>query len=72
MKYHIGNCVVLTGEDMLITEVMEREDGSAIATVDLSKEETAMLVEYAIIKLLKEAMDRNCNAIEENKDESQS
>ena len=53
----VGNVVVLTGEDMKILDLLEKPDGSAIMQVDLSQEEVRMLIEYALVGLLQEAIE---------------
>jgi len=40
---------------MQVADMAEHEDGSATLTFDLSKEETSMLVEYALQQLLRKA-----------------
>ena len=57
MIYHIHNVVVLTGADMKLLDILEKPDGSAITQWDMSQEEVGMLLEYAVVNLLKEALD---------------
>lgn len=40
---------------MLVTDYKEEDDGSATLQVDLSKEESAILIEYALKSLLTKA-----------------
>ena len=44
---------------MKILNVVEQEDGSAIIQVDLSAEETRLLLEKAIVDLLKETLEHS-------------
>jgi hypothetical protein len=44
---------------MKILDVDEQEDGSAIVKVDLTVEEVRLLLEKAIVDLLKEFLDKN-------------
>jgi hypothetical protein len=44
---------------MKVLNVVEQEDGSAIIQVDLSAEETRLLLERAIVDLLKETLEHS-------------
>ena len=42
---------------MKILELYEEEDGSALVNIEMSGDEMSMLVEYALINLIKEAIN---------------
>jgi hypothetical protein len=42
---------------MQFSEFVENEDGSCSTHVDLSSEETQMLIQYALVKLLKDHVE---------------
>lgn len=44
---------------MKIIELVENTDGSATIQVDMAKEETAQLIEYALLDLLTKAAKAN-------------
>lgn len=52
-----GGLVLVTGADMKLLNIVEKPDGSAITQWDMSQEEVAMLLEYAVVNLLKEAIE---------------
>ena len=43
---------------MKVLEIVEREDGSADVELEMSKEEVKLLIQYAVVNLLKEAIER--------------
>ena len=43
---------------MKVLEIVEREDGSADVELEMSEEEHKLLIQYAVVNLLKEAIER--------------
>lgn len=43
---------------MKVLEIVDNDDGSATLTLDMTEEEKSILIEYAIIKLLKEYIEK--------------
>jgi hypothetical protein len=51
---------------MELLEFKENEDGSATITLDLNKQECEMLIEYAVIDIIKKQIERYKNELAEN------
>jgi len=45
-------------DKMKVLEIVEREDGSADVELEMSEEEHKLLIQYAVVNLLKEAIER--------------
>ncbi len=43
---------------MKVKSLKENKDGSALVTLDMTQEENRILVEYAVVNLLKEHVER--------------
>lgn len=43
---------------MDVLSIEEQEDGSAIVTMEMTEEENNLLVEYAVVNLLREHIER--------------
>jgi hypothetical protein len=53
---------------MDVLNIEEQEDGSAIVTLEMTEEENNMLVEYAVINILKDQLERMENEHRSNRD----
>ena len=54
---------------MDVLSIEEQEDGSAIVTMNMTQQENDMLVEYAVVNLLKEHIERTKNEHRSNGDD---
>jgi len=46
---------------MEVLDVIENDDGTSTLTLEMTEEEKNMLIQYAIVKLLKEYIERKEN-----------
>jgi len=49
---------------MEVLSIEEQEDGSAIINLEMTKEENDLLVEYAVVSLLKKEIEKHKEMIE--------
>lgn len=60
MIYRVCDIVILTGEDIMnFSNFVEQKDGSCTVKVDLSPDETRQLIEYALVKMMKESYEKH-------------